>query len=269
MGRSDSLRTVSPRLVCASLGDTTPCVCVRLSVPARRQPGGQGLCGMAIPTPCLVEAESQGVPSSWGVLVCLCRVLRPRRDRTHQAVAVCRRGPRSAKTEGSPRVGLSGLSSTAWALAVYASQGGLPHRHARLASGCGPGSTGWDWLPTGLLRKVSAMYSLHPSSFPKFAWRNGANRCLVRTVVSLTPFRPPFSAPFFGPKRRHPPEPPDLQELQSVGGFVGHGACRPADRSGFLHRACRPVTMGHLRSPRQVAKGRALARAGWAREGVA
>ena len=36
-----------------------------------------------------------------------------------------------------------------------------PPLHARLASGCRPGSTGWDWLPTGFLRKVLMVQSLH------------------------------------------------------------------------------------------------------------
>jgi len=109
----------------------------------------------------MMPRRAQGVPSSWGTLMCLCRVLRPRRDRVHQAVAVVRRGPRSCPRPGLSRVVLSGLNSTAWALAIYASQGGLPHRHARLASGCWPGSAGWDWLPTGFLRKVLMIQSLH------------------------------------------------------------------------------------------------------------
>ncbi len=85
----------------------------------------------------------------------LCRVLRPRRDRRHQALRCVGAAPVRLKNEGSPRVVLSGLHSTAWALAVYASPRALPGRDARLASGCWPGSSGWDWLPTGLPRKVS------------------------------------------------------------------------------------------------------------------
>jgi hypothetical protein len=56
---------------------------------------------------------------------------------------------------------LSGLNGTALALAIYASPGGLPASDARLASGCWPGSAGWDWLPTGFQRTVSETYSLH------------------------------------------------------------------------------------------------------------
>ena len=61
-----------------------------------------------------------------------------------------------------------GLNHTARSLAVYASQGGLPHRHARLASG---------WL-AGLVRTglntrwvlTKGFRSFH-SPFPSFAWR--------------------------------------------------------------------------------------------------
>ena len=45
----------------------------------------------------------------------------------------------------------------------------VTHGHARLASDCWPGFIGLDWLPTGSLRKVSAI-PLPP--FPSFAWRN-------------------------------------------------------------------------------------------------
>ena len=44
---------------------------------------------------------------------------------------------------------LSRLNHTASALAVYASQDGSPHHHARLASGCRPGSTGRAFHPQG------------------------------------------------------------------------------------------------------------------------
>jgi hypothetical protein len=100
--------------------------------------------GFVIRSPCrrIAPGDVQGLPSSWGALVCLCPVLRPRRDRTHQALMVCRRGPRAVHAEGSPRVVLSRLNSTALALAVYASQWPLRTAHARLASGCWPSSTG-------------------------------------------------------------------------------------------------------------------------------
>src|SRR5271157_1348883 len=62
--------------------------------------------------------------------------------------------PATDNDEGSPRVVISGLNRTAFDLAVYASQGWSPTRHARLASGCWSGSTGRDWLPAGFHLKV-------------------------------------------------------------------------------------------------------------------
>ena len=74
--------------------------------------------------------------------LCLCPALRPRQDRSHQAIHGA-----SARPPFRPRRRLlleclSRLNHTAWALAVYASQGGSLHHHARLASGCQPSSTG-------------------------------------------------------------------------------------------------------------------------------
>lgn len=44
--------------------------------------------------------------------------------------------PAPKHNEGSSQLPISGLNSTAFGLAVYASQGGSPLHHARLASGC-------------------------------------------------------------------------------------------------------------------------------------
>jgi hypothetical protein len=74
---------------------------------------GPGTFGTGCPTPADVEMEPLGVPSSWGTLLCLCRVLRPRRDRLHQAIAAGRRGPRSQASQGLSRELLSRLHSTA------------------------------------------------------------------------------------------------------------------------------------------------------------
>lgn len=46
-------------------------------------------------------------------------------------------------------MGLSALNSTAFGLAVYASQPWLPERHARLASGRWSGATGRAFHPQG------------------------------------------------------------------------------------------------------------------------
>ena len=63
---------------------------------------------------------------------------------------------------------ISGLNHTARSLAVYASQGELPQRHARLASGWLASLSGrvlvTRWVPTKGFR-------LFHSPFPGFAWR--------------------------------------------------------------------------------------------------
>jgi hypothetical protein len=56
---------------------------------------------------------------------------------------------RSYYDVGSRKVGISGLHHTTRSLAVSASQPGSPRDHARLASGCWPGSAGRGWLPAG------------------------------------------------------------------------------------------------------------------------
>jgi hypothetical protein len=58
---------------------------------------------------------------------------------------------------------ISRLNHTARTFAVYASQGGLPHRHARLASG------GWPTLPggTGYPPGPNKRFQVIPSSFTK------------------------------------------------------------------------------------------------------
>ena len=64
--------------------------------------------------------------------------------------------PSAFSTASAPaRTVISGLNHTARSLAVYASQGGLPHHHARLASGWLASLSGRDWLPAGSQRKVS------------------------------------------------------------------------------------------------------------------
>ena len=85
---------------------------------------------------------------------------------------------------------ISRLNHTARPLAVYASQGGLLYRHARLASGWLANLSGRDWLPAGSQRKVSDFRSSHPP-FPGFAWRTedkfenmGAQ--MVKEVASKT-----------------------------------------------------------------------------------
>ena len=74
------------------------------SLPSGPTPaGGPELCGGAAPRPAVSRGERLGLPGSWGTFVCLCPVLRPRQDRTHQALAVRRRGPRIIVRRRLPR----------------------------------------------------------------------------------------------------------------------------------------------------------------------
>ena len=133
---------------------------------------------------------------SWGTLLCLCPVLRPRQDRCHQALTVQRHGPRNGNSEGSHDSAFSGLHSTAWALTVYASPGKSPCRDARLVFGCGPGSPGRDWLPAGFRRKVSELLLTSLSPFPSFPdampFCHGIGRTVGKTLWAAKA-RPPLA----------------------------------------------------------------------------
>ena len=79
---------------------------------------------------------------------------------------------------------ISGLNRTAFDLAVYASQGWLPTRHARLASGCWSSSTGRDWLPAGFHLKGFTVVTILLSR---------ASSREVRPIWQLGPGRPGWS----------------------------------------------------------------------------
>ena len=69
-----------------------------------------------------------------------------------------------------PRSTLSTLNSMAFGLAVYASQDGLPHHHARLASSCWSGSTGRDSHPQGSDERFQ-ICNLHLIPLSQTSWR--------------------------------------------------------------------------------------------------
>ena len=105
---------------------------------------------------------------------------------TRQALRRSRLGPRYVHNEGShDQINLSGLHHTAWTLAAYASQSGLPQNHARLASRC------WPLCGTGLVtRRIPTkgfrVVSYISSPFPKLSWRkdivNNSVRVPARTA---------------------------------------------------------------------------------------
>ena len=101
-----------------------------------------------------------------------CPVLGPRWDRSRQAEYGAVMLP-SAHPDGvgSHKCGFSGRNRTACPLAVYASQHGLPHDHARLTSGCRPALPGGIGHPLGPNARFVAtvlMVASSLSSLPKF-----------------------------------------------------------------------------------------------------
>ena len=99
----------------------------------------------------LSSGNCQGRPSSRGTLLIIRHVpptpVRPGRL-SGPRVNCPARPPRLTKTRAHHKE-ISGLNHTAFDLADYASQGGSPLRHARLAAGCWSSSAGRDWLPAG------------------------------------------------------------------------------------------------------------------------
>ncbi len=78
----------------------------------------------------------------------------------HGSTRIVRRG---LSTRGNFGAQSHGISTSCLRFAVR-----LTPPHARLASGCLPGSTRRDWLPAGFLRKVSVMLLTSLSPFPSF-----------------------------------------------------------------------------------------------------
>jgi hypothetical protein len=99
--------------------------------------------------------KRQDLLRSWGTPIVLLPCSSTPVGPTHQAMRCVGAAP-AVSTTKAPAFVLSRLNHTASALAVYASQAGLPRRHARLASGCRPSSSGRAWLPAGFQRKVSS-----------------------------------------------------------------------------------------------------------------
>jgi len=118
---------------------------------------------------------------------------------------------------------LSGLNDAACTLAVYASQGESPHRHARLASGWLPAFAGQDFLLLGSLRRVSKMAtsSLPPS--PGLTWRKVlALPCRVSQSPYVVHAFAPFSlSPSRFTRRERPQLLPELSNSESLPGRAG------------------------------------------------
>lgn len=154
-----------------SLGGTPPATPLFVVRPEaaptgpRRFPGGPGVCCAGCPMP-VVRRGGDRTSQVPGGPQCAHAVLSDP-DGTVHALAHGDASvlPSALMTASAPMtLNLSRLPGTARSLAVYASQRGLPHRHARLASGPWPGLAGRGWLPAGSLRKVSAIFIMAASS---------------------------------------------------------------------------------------------------------
>ena len=149
---------------------TWPYLSVRLcSLPwTRRRPGAWSF-GSGSPTPETAERQRRDLSGSWGILLCICRVLRPRQDRLRQDLKQSRHGPHVDNHEGSRKLTpLSRLNRTACALAVYASPWGLLRQDARLASRCCP-LYGTGLVTRRIPTKGFRVASYISSSFPKLS----------------------------------------------------------------------------------------------------
>ena len=107
---------------------------------------GSGACSAGFPSACpaFFHGDCQDLPGSRRTPLCICHVLRPRRDCIHPvAFDVSVLPPPFSQRRLSRYTLISRLNRTASTLAVYASWFCF-HLHARLASGCRPDFTGSD-----------------------------------------------------------------------------------------------------------------------------
>jgi hypothetical protein len=151
MRRSDSLRTFSPRFVCASLGDTIPRRLCSLRSGPTTTTWGQGPSGTAVPRRRSMSRWSRRASQVPGEPWCAYAVFFDPGE-TDSARPLRRVGaaPVSRQVKGSRGYGSRGSIARPehWLSTLRRRPCGTAD--ARLASGCRPGSTGWDCLPTGL-----------------------------------------------------------------------------------------------------------------------
>jgi hypothetical protein len=180
-----------------------------LSLPAvpNAQPRARG--SSPVPSTGIIPSgDAQGLPGSQGTLLDLCRVLRPRPDRTHLADDGVPMLPPFCPRRRLPRVVLSRLNRTALALAVYASSSPLRCRRRKtrfrwLARPCRVGLV-THRVPTEGFRDHPGI----PSSFPELSWRKDSLLFrLKKYAVSFFPFRCPLFRFFAQPEWEVPPWP--------------------------------------------------------------
>ena len=147
--------------------------------------------GSGYPVPVLVEREPQGVPSSWGTSLCLRRVLRPRRDRRHQAMRCADAAPVRLKTKarrgwcsrGSiARLGHS-LSTLRRARYRDATQDSLPAAGQALPGGLAYPQGSYERFP----RVVVTSLPPFPSLLGAITVHGSRVTCVHRETESRTP----------------------------------------------------------------------------------
>ena len=145
-------------------------------LPARRRPGGLGYSGLATPCQSLSRGSRRASQVPGEPPLCLRHVLRPRRDRRHQAMRCVGAAPVRLKTKarrgwcsrGSiARLGHS-LSTLRRARYRDATQDSLPAAGQALPGGLA--------YPQGSSERFPRSNRYISSPFPKLAWRNNRSR---------------------------------------------------------------------------------------------
>ena len=158
----------SRRASLPSLGDTLRCACCFApSGPGRPTAG----LGFVIRSPCRkdTQGDKQGLPGSRTTRYPYALFFDPGRTEHVRPLRRVDMAPamstaKAPTNQSSFRGSIARLRDSLSTLRPMQ----LPAPDAKLASGRWPSATGRDWLPAGLLRKVSD--DCHPP-FPSFAWR--------------------------------------------------------------------------------------------------
>ncbi len=122
-----------------------------------RPTGGQGVVGSGLPIP--IDDGNVGVSQvPWKPWWSLSVLFDPGRIRQAEWTMseLPDTAPACVQDEGSKRLVFSGLNHTTFDLAVYASQDGSPHHHARLASGCWSSFARRDSYPQGFSERFQS-----------------------------------------------------------------------------------------------------------------
>ena len=129
-----------------------------------RPTGGQGVVGSGLPI--RISDGNVGVSQvPWKPWWSLSMLFDPGRIRQAEWTMseLPDTAPACVQDESSKRLVFSGLNHTTFDLAVYASQDGSPHHHARLASGCWSSFARRDSYPQGLSERFQSSSLFLPS----------------------------------------------------------------------------------------------------------